>query len=107
MQVEVQVEVPTSPGWSLVLLWLSLNLTGGAELGMILPPSLEVLGWGVAWCVWHGMVQPGVGVRVGCGGSRVGMAGYARWLCTGVLAVSEIPLKQGNSVTKPFMGSQN
>ena len=56
MQVEVQVEVPTSPGWSLVLLWLSLNLTGGAELGMILPPSLGVSGWGVTWCVWQGMV---------------------------------------------------
>ena len=26
---------------------------------------------------------------------------------TGVLAVSEIPLNQGNSVTKPVMGRQN
>ena len=26
---------------------------------------------------------------------------------TGVLAVTEIPLKQGNSVTEPVMGSQN
>ena len=26
---------------------------------------------------------------------------------TGVLAVSEIPLKQGNLVTKPVMGSKN